>query len=325
MRRYNVHIEDVTKMINTALGGEPVGTLYEGERRSTSWPSSIALVTSPQAIGRLPVYTPDGVPIPLEQVTTMKLVDGQTLIARENSSRPDGALRHRRPRSGRLRCRRKARFEREIELPAGYHVEWLGMFENLARARTHFLVLMPVTIGLIFVLLWVTSGRSGRRWWCCWRYPSPASAACWRFTCGMHLNMSSAVGFTALFGVAIMDGVLMVRWISTLRVQGLGTGRRHRRRRIGTPAADPHDLDRGHFRPVAGLPGHGLGSDVQRPLATVIVWGLFSSTTLTLFVVPVFYRIIRPSLPQPETSVAESEAEARCWSSRCPTSRPWKS
>ena len=111
---------------------------------------------------------------------------------------------------------------RRSPCPTGYRVEWLGMFENLARARKHFMVLIPITIGLIFVLLWVTFG-------------SPRAAIvvllAVPFACiggvlalyvrGMHLNMSSAVGFTALFGVAIMDGVLMVRWISTLRVQGM--------------------------------------------------------------------------------------------------------
>ena len=132
------------------------------------------------------------------------------------------------------------------------------MFENLARARNHFLVLIPMTIGLIFVLLWVTFG-------------SPRAAVvvllAVPFACiggvlalyvrGMHLNMSSAVGFTALFGVAIMDGVLMVRWISTLRVQGMALEEAIVARRPGTAAADPHDLHRGHFRPAAGLAGHG--------------------------------------------------------------------
>ena len=128
---------------------------------------------------------------------------------------------------------------------------------------------------------------------------------------GMHLNMSSAVGFTALFGVAIMDGVLMVRWISTFRVQGMGL----------EEAIVEGALER--LRPILMtsivaifglLPASlatGLGSDVQRPLATVIVWGLFSSTTLTLFVVPVFYRILVPALPKTEASAADSEAEAR--------------
>ncbi len=131
------------------------------------------------------------------------------------------------------------------------------MFENLARARVHFLVLIPVTIGLIFVLLWVTFGS--------WRAAIVVLLAV-PFACiggalalyfrGMHLNMSSAVGFTALFGVAIMDGVLMVRWISTLRVQGMGMEEAIVAGRVGTAAADSHDLHRGHLRPAARVAGH---------------------------------------------------------------------
>ena len=186
MRRYNVRIDDVNRLINTALGGEPVGTLYEGERRfdivakfDRSW------LDSPQAIGRLPVYTPDGIPVPLAQVAKIELVDGQTIIARENSRRRmtvrcdiDGRDQ------GGFVADAQRRFEREIKLPPGYHVEWLGMFENLARARTHFLVLIPadhrpdlrVAVGDFRL-------ASGRRCWCCWRCPSPASAACWPSTC----------------------------------------------------------------------------------------------------------------------------------------------
>ena len=115
---------------------------------------------------------------------------------------------------------------------------------------------------------------------------------------GMNLNVSSGVGFAALFGVSIMDGVLMVRWITTLRMQGMA----HRTTRSSQGA-------KSRLRPILMtslvailglLPASlatGLGSDVQRPLATVIVWGLFSSTVLTLFVVPVLYRIAAPALP----------------------------
>jgi hypothetical protein len=186
------------------------------------------------------------------------------------------------------------------------------MFENLARARVHFMVLIPITIGLIFAMLVVT-----------FRSPRAAIVVLLAvpFACiggvlalyvrGMHLNMSSAVGFTALFGVAIMDGVLMVRWVSTLRVQGM----------VLEDAIVEGALER--LRPILMtsivaifglLPASlatGLGSDVQRPLATVIVWGLFSSTTLTLFVVPVFYRMLAPALPRTAAAAATSEAEAR--------------
>jgi len=312
--RHNVRNDDVMQLINTALGGQPVGALYEGDRRFDIVAKlDRSVVTSPQAIGRLPVYNADGMPVPLAQVAKISLVDGQTIVAREDGRR---RLTVRCDISGRDQggfvADAQRRFAKAIEVPKGYKVEWLGMFENLARARLHFLVLIPVTIGLIFVLLWVTFG-------------SPRAAIvvllAVPFACiggvlalyvrGMHLNMSSAVGFTALFGVAIMDGVLMVRWISTLRIQGM----------LLEEAIVEGALER--LRPILMtsivaifglLPASlatGLGSDVQRPLATVIVWGLFSSTTLTLFVVPVFYRILTPALPRTEAASAASETEAR--------------
>jgi cobalt-zinc-cadmium resistance protein CzcA len=295
--RYNVRIEDVNRLINTALGGDPVGALYEGERRFDIVAKfDKSYLHSPQAVGRLPVHTADGIPVPLSQVARIEIADGQTLIARENGQRRmtvrcDIVGRD----QGGFVAEAQRRFEEKIQLPNGYHVEWLGMFENLERARNHFLVLIPVTIAVIYGLLWLTFGSHRAALLVLLAVPFACIGGILAlYVRGMHLNMSSAVGFTALFGVAIMDGVLMVRWITTLREQGLDLDK----------AIVQGALER--LRPILMtsvvaifglLPASlatGLGSDVQRPLATVIVWGLFSSTALTLFVVPVFYRIMLP-------------------------------
>ena len=214
------------RLINTALGGEPVGTLYEGDRRFDIVAKlDRSVVTSAQAIGRLPVHTADGIPVPLAQVARIKIVDGQTIIARENGVR---RMTVRCDISGRDQggfvAEAQQRFAETIEaFPTGYRVEWLGMFENLARARMHFMVLIPLTIGLIFVMLWVTFGSQRAAVVVLLAVPFACIGGVLAlYVRGMHLNMSSVVGFTALFGVAIMDGVLMVRWISTLRVQGMG-------------------------------------------------------------------------------------------------------
>jgi cobalt-zinc-cadmium resistance protein CzcA len=308
--RYNVRIEDVNRLINVALGGEPVGTLYEGERRFDIVAKfDRAYLSSPQAVGRLPVHTSDGTPVPLAQVATIDVVDGQTLIARENSRRRmtvrcDIVGRD----QGGFVAEAQERFEGGVTVPQGYNVNWLGMYANLARARQHFLILIPVTIAVIYGLLWVTFGSQRAALLVLLAVPFACIGGVLAlYVRGMHLNMSSAVGFTALFGVAIMDGVLMVRWVTTLRVQGMGL----------EAAIVQGALER--LRPILMtsivaifglLPASlatGLGSDVQRPLATVIVWGLFSSTTLTLFVVPVFYRILVPPLPEARASAPEVE------------------
>lgn len=303
--RYNVRIEDVTKLIDTALGGEPVGTLFEGDRRFDIVAKlDRTAAASPLAIGRIPVHTAEGLPVPLTQVAKIEVVDGQTTIARESGQRRltvrcDIVGRD----EGGFVAEVQRRFDAEIgpTMPKGYRVQWLGMFENLNRAREHFRLLIPATIVIIFLLLWAT-------------FQSLRAAllvlAGIPFACiggilalylrDMHINVSTGVGFSALFGIAIMDGVLMVRGISALRENGMEL-----REAIVQGAL-------GRLRPIlitaivaifGLLPASmatGLGSDVQRPLATVIVWGLFSSTVLTLFVVPVLYAILPPrNAPQP--------------------------
>jgi len=191
------------------------------------------------------------------------------------------------------------RFAQEMadEVPGGYRVDWLGMFENLDRAYDHFRLLIPATVLLIFLLLWATFSS--------FRAAALVLAGI-PFACiggilalwvrGMHMNVSTGVGFAALFGIAIMDGVLMVRGITTMRQSGLGMdeaviqGALQRLRPILITAIVAI------FGLLPASMATGLGSDVQRPLATVIVWGLFSSSVLTLFVVPVLYRALCPRL-----------------------------
>ncbi len=183
------------------------------------------------------------------------------------------------------------------------------MFENLARARRHFQVLVPVAIMVIYLLLLATFGSQKAALLLLLAIPFAfIGGAIALLVRGMNLNVSTGVGFAAVFGVSIMNGVLIVRTITTLRSQGVileeaitqGAVRCLRPILIASLVA------------ILGLlPASlatGLGSDVQRPLATVIVWGLFSSTALTLFVVPVLYRILVPALPTHEVENEEEMA-----------------
>jgi hypothetical protein len=191
------------------------------------------------------------------------------------------------------------KFEAEIaaSVPPGYRVGWLGMFENLARARVHFAYLIPITVAILFALLLVTFGSIRAAILVLMGIPFACIGGVLAlYLRGMHANVSTGVGFCALFGIAIMDGVLMVRGITVLRESGtelrsaIVQGAQERLRPILMTA----------IVAILGLlPASlatGLGSDVQRPLATVIVWGLCSSTVLTLFVVPVFYYLLAPPL-----------------------------
>jgi cobalt-zinc-cadmium resistance protein CzcA len=304
--RHNVRIEDVTRLINTALGGEAVGTLYEGERRfDIAARVDRSVANSPAAVGRLPVHTADGVPVPLAQVAKIEVADGQTIIARENGRRRitvrcDIVGRD----QGGFVTEAQEKFDATIrpKLPAGYRVGWLGMFENLQRARDHFVLVIPITVALIFGLLIVTFGSFRAALLLLLSVPFAFTGgvlALW--VRGMNLNVSTGVGFAALFGVSIMNGVLMVRSITALRQQGMGL-----REAVLQGAEDVlRPILLASLVAILGLlPASlatGLGSDVQRPLATVIVWGLFSSTLLTLFVVPVLYAVFAPAVSGPPT------------------------
>jgi cobalt-zinc-cadmium resistance protein CzcA len=298
--RYNVRIEDVTRMIDTAIGGAPVGTLFEGERRfdivSRFSPEHLL---SPQALGRLPVYNMDNVPIPLAQVARIEIVDGQTMIARADGRR---RLTVRSDIVGRDQggfvAEAQERFEQEIRMPPGYHVAWLGMFDNLKRAKAHFALLVPVTIGVIYLLLLVTFKSQRAALILLMAIPFAfVGGAIALYLRDMSMNVSAGVGFAAVFGVSIMDGVLLLRTIASHRLAGVpleqaiidGATRLLRPILITALVA------------ILGLVpaslATGLGSDVQRPLATVIVWGLFSATMMTLLLVPVLYRLAVPSLP----------------------------
>jgi len=299
--RYNVRIEDVMKLVNMAIGGEPVSTLYEGERRF----DIVARLDkqsrkSPNAIGRLPVYTGDGVPIPLAQVATIEVRDGQTLVARVDGrrcmtvrcdivGRDQGGFVHEAQES----------FGREITLPTGYRVEWLGMFENLDRAYKHFMVLIPTTIAIIFLVLVVAYGSFRAAFILLLPIPFAfASGAVALYLRHMNLNVSTGVGFATLFGIAIMDGVLMFKGISKHRLEGASVDEAIIQGRIDR-------LRPGLMTSLVAILGllpaalaTSLGSDVQRPLATVIICGLSGSSLFTLFITPVFYRIFVPPLPE---------------------------
>ncbi len=297
--RYGVHIQDVNDLINTALGGEPIGTLYEGERRFDIVARvDRQLLTSAESVRRLPVYTKDGVPIPLSQVANFTLEDGQTMIARDSNRRritvrSDIVGRD----QGGFVAEAKQLFAKEVTVPEGVTVRWIGMFENLERASRHFLLVIPITIALIYGLLVLTFGTQREALLVLLSVPFAfIGGAVALYVRGMTLNVSSGVGFAALFGVSIMNGVLMVEWITALRKRGASVD----------DAIVEGAL--GRMRPILMaslvailglLPAsvaRGLGSDVQRPLATVIVWGLVSSMLLTLVVVPALYRIFAPKL-----------------------------
>ena len=302
--RYNVRIEDVREMIDVALGGSPLGELYELDRRFPITARFRREVTnSPTAIGRLPVYTAADIAVPLAQVARIRVADGQTMIARENGRRrltvrTDIVGRD----QGSFVAEAQQKFNAQIHVPAHYRVGWLGMFQNLARAKNHFALLIPVTIAAIFFVL-LGAFRSVRTAFFL-LLPIPfafigATAAL--YARGMHFNVSTGVGLATVFAVALIDSVLLVRAIEARRAEGMELD-------LAIVKGRASLLRPALMTSLAAIIGlipasvaSGLGSDAQRPLATVIIWGLSGSTILMQFAAPAIYRLMfaHSRLPRP--------------------------
>jgi heavy metal efflux system protein len=298
--RYNVRMQDVMHLVNMAIGGEPVGLMYDGDRAfdivARLDPESRR---SPLAIGQLAVYTEDGVPVPLSQVANIRVVDGQTIIAREDGRRRltvrcDIAGRD----QGGFVAEAQQLFDNQLELPSGYRVQWLGMFENLDRAYSHFMLLIPITIAVIFVVLLAAFGSLRAALVLMMPVPfAVTSGAVALYMRDMYLNVSTGVGFATLFGIAMMDAVLMFKGVTAYRLDGFAIDEAVVRGRIDRLRPGLMTALVAIFGLLPASLATDLGSDVQRPLATVIVWGLAGSTLFTLFVTPVIYRIFAPPLP----------------------------
>jgi cobalt-zinc-cadmium resistance protein CzcA len=295
LAHYQLAVDTVNDVINTAVGGLSLSQIYEGERRFDILAKyAPQFVSTPEQIGVLPVFNDQGEAIPLAQIANISVKDGQTLIAREGGKRRITVRCDVRGRAqGDFVAEAKARFAKEIKLPPSYSVEWMGMFENLDRAQKHFGLLIPLTIGMIFVLLFVTFGSFKEALVVLLTVPfSMIGSFLALWLRGMHLSVSAGVGLTSLFGVAVMHGVIMVSYIQQLRKSGMSVD--HAVVQGATLRLRPI-LMTASVAILGLLPASlatGIGSDVQRPIATVIVWGLFSSASLTLFVLPALYKVM---------------------------------
>jgi cobalt-zinc-cadmium resistance protein CzcA len=293
---YQLSGRHVNGVINTAIGGQPVSQIYEKERKFdivTKFEKD--QVDTPRKIGLVPIFNDVGEALPLGQLSKIRIVDGETLIARSNNQRRMTVRTDiRGVAQGTFAANAQALFSKKMKLPTGYRIEWKGMFENLDRAEKHFAFLIPMTILMIFgILLW-TYKQVGPSLIVIIAIPaSLIGSLIALFLRDMHLSVSAAVGFTSLFGVASMHGVVMVSYLEQY----------WKEQKEGLVESIIHAASL-RFRPVVMtavvaflglLPASlatGIGSDIQRPIATVIVWGLVTSASVTLFVLPGLYYLM---------------------------------
>ncbi len=290
--RYGINASQVLDVVQ-AMGGRAVGEVLEGQRRF-----DIQVRFTPESrsdiekIRMLKVADPQGRMIPLSQLADIVVEEGPAQITRENIHRRIAV-------EANVRGTDLASFVADVQqavstqvtLPPGYYVEYGGQFENLQRASRRLLLVVPVALFLIFVLLYTTFGAVRPALLIYFNIPIAATGGLVALMLrGMPFSISAAVGFIALFGVAVLNGVVMISYFIELRRQGLGvdeavmTGAELRLRPVLMTAL------------VAGLGfvpmalSTGAGAEVQQPLATVVIGGLLTSTTLTLLVLPALYR-----------------------------------
>lgn len=291
--RYGLSARDVLDTIEASRAGKLVGTVFEGQRRFTlavKFPQ--AAISTPELLAKLPVKNQSNELVPLSQVADVTVTTGPAQISRENVERRVVVEVNIRGRDlGGFIAEAQHKVSDRVKLSPGYHFEWGGQFEQLQAARHRLLIVVPLTMMVIFLLLYTAFGSARPAALIFLNVPLAVTGGVLALLVrGMPFSISAGVGFIALFGVAVLNGVVLVSYIGQLRAEGksleeaVSLGARTRLRPVLMTAL----VASLGFIPMAQ--STGIGAEVQRPLATVVIGGLVTSTLLTLFVLPSVYR-----------------------------------
>ncbi|RVT95749.1 CusA/CzcA family heavy metal efflux RND transporter [Rhodovarius crocodyli] len=292
--RRGLSMSAVHEVIGTAIGGREAGFVFEGDRRFAIMvrvPDAIR--NDIEALGNLPVALPGGrgSSVPLRSLAGFQLTEGPNQVSRENGRRRVVVTANVRGRDiASVVAEAQAAVARDVTLPAGYFITWGGQFENLEAARQRLLVVVPGCFFLIFLLLYSALGTPRDALLVFSAVPLALTggiALLWLR--GMPLSVSAAVGFIALSGVAVLNGLVMVNHIKQLMAEGLDKAEAVRRGAMDRlrPVAMTALVASLGFVPMALATG--AGAEVQKPIATVVIGGLISATLLTLMVLPALY------------------------------------
>ncbi|HXF94448.1 MAG TPA: CusA/CzcA family heavy metal efflux RND transporter [Nitrospiraceae bacterium] len=308
--RYGINVADIHEILTTAVGGKPATHVYEGERRFQlilRFPE--AYRNSVKAIGEIRVKAASGAPIPLSELATIEMQEGPARISREQVRRRISIGFNVVGRDiGSVVDEGRRKLARELRLPQGYVVTWGGAFENMERANARLTVVVPITLGLILFLLFLTF-RS-------WKYAvlimfnlpfALIGGVVSLWLTGQYLSVPASVGFIELFGLAVGNGIVLVSYIDQLRREGRPTDQ-------AILAGCTLRLRPVMMTMMTTLLGilplavaQGIGAEVQRPLATVVIGGLFTSTLLTLVVLPALYGWFEEPGDRPGDPAAEEQ------------------
>ncbi len=291
--RYGINVEDVQQVIQTAVGGEEAGQIFEGIRRF-----DIVVRYTPESrrsletISHILIAAPDGVKVPLDELTIIEEIVGPRQITRENNQRFITVQTNVRGRDiGSFVEEAQATIDASVKFPPGYLVSWGGQFELQQEANKRLSLVVPITLLIVFLLLFSSFNSLKNALLIILNIPlALVGGVVGLWLTGQNLSVPASVGFIALFGIALENGMVLVTYLNRLV-------------RDGTPM-DEASVEGAcqRLRPVLMtatttalgliplLVSQGTGSEVQRPLATVVIGGLVTSTILTLLVIPALYR-----------------------------------
>jgi cobalt-zinc-cadmium resistance protein CzcA len=290
--RYGINADEILEVVQAGIGGKTVSTVIDGVKRfDLQVRLDAAFRNSPQAISDIPIRTQSGALVPLSRVATVETDEGYSFVRREQLQRyavlqldvkgrdVDGFVKE-----------AEAKIRNQVKLPEGYWIEWGGAFENQQRAMARLAVIVPLTIGLIFILLYTAFNSLAHATLIIANVPFAVIGGVFGLAItGQYVSVPSAIGFIAVFGVAMLNGIVLVSFLNDRRRQGFSI-----REAVREGAAL-------RLRPVLMtasvailglvpmLLSQGVGAETQRPLATVVVGGLFTSTALTLLLLPLMY------------------------------------
>ncbi|MCE2974030.1 MAG: CusA/CzcA family heavy metal efflux RND transporter [Sediminibacterium sp.] len=305
--QYQLNISDVNHVINASFAGQSSGQLYEGEKRfDVVVRLGADQKKTVQDIRQLLVSTPSGSQVPLYLLANIELKDGPNQIQREDAKRRIVVgfnVRNRDVQS--IVSELQQLVEKKIKLPPGYYITYGGAFENLQAAKSRLLIAVPIALLLIFILLYLTFGSLQQALLIYSAIPLSAIGGIYfLYLRGMPFSISAGVGFIALFGVAVLNGIVLIAEFNHLKKEGISNIRELILR--GTSVRLRPVLITALVASLGFLPmaiSEGAGAEVQRPLATVVIGGLLLATLLTLFVLPILYMIFNQSR-FPKTPVA---------------------
>jgi cobalt-zinc-cadmium resistance protein CzcA len=305
LKRLNMHADEINSVIGTALAGEEAGVIVEGNRRFE------VVVRLPEArrldlagLNDLPVTTDEHLQVPLSRIADLAVADRVGTINRENTQRRVAILINVRGRDTEGFVREaQGKLHERLKMPAGYYYEFGGQFENLQAARAKLAIVVPAALALIFALIYASFGSARQAFVVYTGIPLAVTGGVFALWArGIPFSISAGVGFIALSGVAVLNGVMMISFFNQLREQGRTVrqavleGAMTRLRPVLMTAL----VASLGFVPMALATGSG--AEVQRPLATVVIGGILSATFLTLVLLPALYDWIeRDKSGQPTT------------------------